>query len=58
MTLKQVAAKMKASEAMKNSNKDEDFRGQKCINNLGKNEKCKERKRASETNNKNRKMAV
>ena len=47
---------MKTLEAMKK--KTEYFRGQKCRNNISKNEKCKERKRASETKNKNRKMAV
>ena len=56
MTLKQAAAKMKTSEATKK--KTEYFKGQKCKNNIGRNEKCRERKRASETKNKNRKMAM
>ena len=47
---------MKTSEATKK--KTEYFRGQKCRNNIGKNEKCKERKSAGEKKNKNRKMAV
>ena len=38
--------------------KTEYFRGQKCRNDIGKNEKCSERKRASKTKNKNRKMVV
>ena len=47
---------MKTSEAAKK--KTEQFRGQKFRNNIGKNEKCRERKRASETKDRNRKMAV
>ena len=40
MTLKQAASKMKTSEATKK--KTENFKGQKCKNNISKNEKCRE----------------
>ena len=56
LTLKQAAVKKKTLEVAKK--KTEYFRGQKCRNNIGKNEKCRESKRASETKNKNRKMVV